>query len=189
MVRAQQGDRLRRIGVPMPLEENDPISTPRISAFTQALADLGWSDGRNARIQLRWSGGDPIRLRALALELVGLQPDIILTVAVQRETRTIPIVFANVSHPVANGLVPRLERPGGNITGFAVYLVSQNLLIANADNQTHMCRPFEMCGLRPAYQTNRLRPPHRPVDRHWLFKLGRSRAGHRPSRHSVPFWR
>jgi putative ABC transport system substrate-binding protein len=128
VARAQQaGERVRRIGVLMPQDESDPISKPRISAFTQALADLGWSDGRNARIQLRWSGGDPIRLRALAQELVGLQPDIILansiaaTVAVKRETRTIPIVFANAGDPVASGIVARLDRPGGNATGLAVF--------------------------------------------------------------------
>jgi putative ABC transport system substrate-binding protein len=90
----------------------------------QALADLGWTDGRNVRMDLRWAGGDTNRFRALAQELVGLQPDIILansaaaTVALQRETRTIPIVFANVGDPVAIGLVERLDRPSGNITGF-----------------------------------------------------------------------
>jgi putative ABC transport system substrate-binding protein len=86
---------------------------------------LGWTDGRNVRIDLRWGGGDIDRIRALARELVGLQPDIILasstpaTVALQQETRTIPIVFANVGDPVASGIVPRLNQPGGNITGFA----------------------------------------------------------------------
>src|SRR5262249_36101295 len=101
-----------------------------VSAFTQALADLSWTDGRNARIDLRWGGGDTNRIRALAQELVGLQPDIILangtpaTVAVQRETRTIPIVFANVGDPVASNIVARLDRPSGNITGFALYEAS-----------------------------------------------------------------
>ena len=124
--RAQQGDRVRRIGVLMPQDENDPEGKRRYSGFTQALADLGWIDGRNVRMDLRWGGGDINRIRALAQELVGLQPDIILTgttpatVAVQRETRTIPIVFADVGEPVASGLVPRLDRPGGNITGFAI---------------------------------------------------------------------
>src|SRR6516162_1598961 len=120
-VRAQQGDRVRRIGVLLAGDENDPIAKPRISAFTQALADLGWTDGRNVRIDLRLAGGDINRIRALAQEVVGLQPDIILTgtVAVQRETRTIPIVFAGAADPVASGLVERLNRPGGNITGFA----------------------------------------------------------------------
>src|SRR5215831_51743 len=123
--RAQQGERVRRIGVLMPGDENDPVWKTRLSAFTQALAGLGWSDGRNVRIDLRWGGGDINRIRALAKELVGLQPDIILaitnpaTVAVQRETRTIPIVFAAVGDPVAGGIVTRLDRPGGNVTGFA----------------------------------------------------------------------
>ena len=110
----------------MPLDENDPERKTFVSAFTQALADLGWTDGRNVRIDLRWGGGgDSNRIRALAQELVGLQPDIILaqstaaTVALQRETRTIPIVFVNVADPVASGIVARLDRPNGNITGFA----------------------------------------------------------------------
>ena len=106
VARAQQGDRVRRIGVLMQGDKNDPEQERRLSAFTQALADLGWADGRNVRIDLRWRGTD-INIQALARELVGLQPDIIVTqgtpptVAVQRETQTIPIVFANVSDPVA----------------------------------------------------------------------------------------
>src|SRR6516164_9638666 len=124
--RAQQGGRMRRIGVLLPGDENDPVVKPRVPAFTQALADLGWTDGRNLRIDLRWGGADINRIRALAQELVGLQPDIILTsgtvatAALQRETRTIPIVFAGVGDPVAGGIVPRLDQPGGNVTGFAV---------------------------------------------------------------------
>jgi putative ABC transport system substrate-binding protein len=122
---AQQGDRVRRIGVLAAFDENDPVAKPGISAFTQALAGLGWTDGRNVRIDLRSYGGDANRIRAFAQELVGLQPDIIVTgttpatAAVQRETRTIPIVFLGVGDPVATGIVPRLDRPGGNITGFA----------------------------------------------------------------------
>jgi putative ABC transport system substrate-binding protein len=122
--RAQQGDRARRIGVLMTGDENDPEWKTRLSAFTQALADLGWTVGRNVRMDLRWGGGDANRMRALAQELVGLQPDIIVTnagpaiVAVQREARTIPIVFANAGDPVPGGLVPRLDRPSGNTTGF-----------------------------------------------------------------------
>ena len=76
VARAQQGDRVRRIGVLMGLGENDPEGKARISAFTQALAGLGWADGRNVRIDLRWGAGDANRIRALARELVGLQPDI-----------------------------------------------------------------------------------------------------------------
>jgi putative tryptophan/tyrosine transport system substrate-binding protein len=125
--RAQQGDRVRRIGVLMPPDENDQVAKARLSAFKQALADLGWTDGRNVRMDLRGGGGDINRSRALAQELVGLQPDIILTggtpatAAVQRETRTIPIVFVNPLDPVASGLVARLDRPSGNITGFATH--------------------------------------------------------------------
>src|SRR5262249_35241816 len=90
--RAQQGDRVRRVGVLIGREENDPVMKPRLSAFTQALAGLGWIDGRNVRMHLRWAGGDANRIRALAHELVGLQPDIMLatstgvTAALQRET-------------------------------------------------------------------------------------------------------
>jgi putative ABC transport system substrate-binding protein len=106
-------------------DENDPEQKPRLSAFTQALGGLGWTDGHNVRMDVRSVGGDINRIRALAQELVGLQPDIILTnglpvtVAVQRETRTIPIVFAGVADPVASGIVARLDRPNGNVTGFA----------------------------------------------------------------------
>src|SRR6516162_409236 len=120
--RAQQGDRVRRIGVLHPGDENDPAWRPRISAFTQALADLG--DGSNVRIEFRWAGGDANRIKTLAQELVALQPDIIVAggnlaaIALQGETRTIPIVFAGAGDPVAGGLVARLDRPSGNITGF-----------------------------------------------------------------------
>jgi hypothetical protein len=118
--RAQQSEGMRRIGVLMSFDENDPVWKPRLSAFTQALADLGWTDGRKLRIDLRWAGGDANRMRALARELVSLQPEIILTnttpatVALQRETRTIPIVFTTVADPVASGTVARLDQPGGN---------------------------------------------------------------------------
>jgi putative ABC transport system substrate-binding protein len=124
VARAQQGDRVRRIGVLMPGDENDPLRKTDVSVFTSALAGLGWTDGRNVRIDLRWFGGDINRIQALAKELVGLQPDVIVsnttpdTAALQRETRTIPIVMAGVGEPVASGFVAQLDRPGGNITGF-----------------------------------------------------------------------
>jgi putative ABC transport system substrate-binding protein len=127
VARAQQAERMRRIGVLMPFDESDPEGKRRYSAFTQALADLGWTDGGNLRMDLRWygGGGDTNRTRALAQELVGLQPDIIMTnaspatIAVQRETQMIPIVFTSVSEPVDRGFVAALNQPGGNITGFA----------------------------------------------------------------------
>jgi putative ABC transport system substrate-binding protein len=124
--RAQQDTRVRRIGVLLGgPDENDPLWKPRLSAFTQALADLGWTVGRNVRMDLRWGGDDTNRIRTLAQELVGLQPDIIVAitsptmVALQRETRTIPIVFLTTGDPVASGIVARLNQPAGNITGFA----------------------------------------------------------------------
>jgi putative ABC transport system substrate-binding protein len=122
--RAQQGNRMRRIGYLDAGDENDPRLKSYISAFTQTLAGLGWTDGRNVQMDFRGGGADINRIQALAQELVGLQPDIILTSgsvatrAVQRETRTIPIVFASVGDPVARGVVPRLNQPGGNTTGF-----------------------------------------------------------------------
>jgi putative ABC transport system substrate-binding protein len=125
--RAQQGDRVRRIGVLMSRDETEPVAKTMLSAFTQVLASLGWAEGRNLRMDLRWTGDDNNQIRALAQELVGLKPDIILaggtpaTAVLQRETPTIPIVFASVSDPVAGGIVPRLNQPGGNITGFANY--------------------------------------------------------------------
>src|SRR6516162_2649272 len=125
VARAQQAERMRRIGVLRSGDEDDPGSKTNASAFTQALADLGWTDGRNVRMDVRWAGVDTNLIPALALELVGRQPDIILagglpaTAALQRETPTIPIVFASVSDPVASGIVRRLDRPNGNVTGFA----------------------------------------------------------------------
>jgi putative ABC transport system substrate-binding protein len=123
--RAQQGGRVRRIGVLVWGDENDRVAKTYVSAFTQALGDLGWTNGRNVRMDLRWTGDDVNRIPAFAQELVGLQPDIILatstptTIALQRETRTIPIVFAGIGDPVASGIVARLDRPSGNVTGFA----------------------------------------------------------------------
>jgi putative tryptophan/tyrosine transport system substrate-binding protein len=122
--RAQQGSRMRRIGVLMPFAENDPDAMAQLSGFVQGLAQLGWTDGRNVRMDLRWAAGSVDRTRMFAKELVDLQPDVILahstpaTAALQRETRTIPIVFAVVSDPVGVGFVAGLPRPGGNLTGF-----------------------------------------------------------------------
>jgi putative tryptophan/tyrosine transport system substrate-binding protein len=122
--RAQQGDRMRRIGVLMPFDENDLEAKAFLSAFTQELAGLGWTDGRNVRMDVRWTAGNIDRARIYAKELVDLRPETILangtsvTAALQRETRTIPIVFAGISDPVGEGFVAGLPRPGGNITGF-----------------------------------------------------------------------
>jgi putative ABC transport system substrate-binding protein len=121
---AQQGERMRRIGVLMAFGENDPKTKDWLSNFTQRLAELGWTDRRTARMDVRWAAGSVDRMRTFAKELVELQPDVIFagatpaTAAVKRETRTIPIVFAVVSDPVGAGFVAGLPRPGGNITGF-----------------------------------------------------------------------
>jgi putative tryptophan/tyrosine transport system substrate-binding protein len=129
MVARAQGDRVRRIGVLLGGDENDPLMKPVVSAFTQGLADLGWTDGRNVRMDVRWASGDINRIRALARELVSLKPDILVTsglpatVAVQRETRTIPIVFASVSDPIASGFVERLDRP-------SAWAINSSLVIA-----------------------------------------------------------
>jgi putative ABC transport system substrate-binding protein len=119
---------VRRIGVLQARDENDPVAKSRISEFTQMLAGLGWVEGRNVRMDLRFAGGDINRMRALAQELVSLQPDVIVTnggtlatAALQRETRTVPIIFLGGADPVATGIVARLDRPGGNVTGFAQY--------------------------------------------------------------------
>ena len=121
---AQRADRMRRIGVLMAFNENDPKAKGWLSNFTQGLAELGWTDRRTARMDVRWAAGSVDRMRTFAKELVEQQPDVIFTgatpatAAVQRETRTIPIVFAVVSDPVGAGFVAGLPRPGGNITGF-----------------------------------------------------------------------
>jgi putative tryptophan/tyrosine transport system substrate-binding protein len=123
--RAQQSDRVRRIGVLMGWDENDPVAKVWLSRFTRGLSELGWADGRNMRMDVRWERDIGDRMQMLAKELVHLKPDVILanstpvTAALQRETRTIPIVFVTLSDPVGSGFVASLPRPGGNITGFS----------------------------------------------------------------------
>jgi putative ABC transport system substrate-binding protein len=115
---------MRRIGVLMSRAADDPFGQARLAAFQQALQQLGWSDGRNMRIDLRWSENDADRARGYAQELVALAPDIFLAdgtlsvAALQHVTRALPIVFAAVPDPVGAGFVDSLSRPGGNITGF-----------------------------------------------------------------------
>jgi ABC-type uncharacterized transport system substrate-binding protein len=124
---AQRGERVRRIGVLMNLTAEDPESPARLAAFAQGLADLGWTIGRNLRIDYRWAAADPERIRRDAEELVALKPDLILSsgtptvAALQKATRSVPIVFAQVVDPVGSGFVEALARPGGNITGFSVF--------------------------------------------------------------------
>src|SRR5262250_3457682 len=117
--RAQQPERIRRIGVLMSLAAHDPLSPVRVAAFMLGLQQAGWVDGRNVRIDYRWGAGDPDRYRTYAAELIALAPDVIVgvgpaAVALQRATRSVPIVFVQVTDPVGRGLVASLARPGGN---------------------------------------------------------------------------
>jgi putative ABC transport system substrate-binding protein len=122
--RAQQPDRMRRIGVLLNRTADNPDGQTRFAAFLQGLQEAGWAVGRNARIDIRWGGTDVDRQRRYAAELVALVPDIILAggtvslVATQQASRSVPIVFASVADPVGTGFVDSLARPGGNVTGF-----------------------------------------------------------------------
>jgi putative ABC transport system substrate-binding protein len=123
--RAQQPERMRRIGVLMGYAARDEEGQAFVAAFRKELETLGWAEGRNIRIDLRWAmPGDPESIRRLAKELVALQPDLILshntptTASLLQQTRTIPIVFVIVADPVGSGLVASFSRPGGNVTGF-----------------------------------------------------------------------
>jgi hypothetical protein len=124
---AQQGERIRRIGVLINVAESDPVGKARLSAFVQRLKELGWTEGHNVRLDIRWGAGDHEAYRRYATELVALVPDVIVAVtspivaALQRATRTVPIVFAGVIDPVGGGFVNSLARPGGNSTGFALF--------------------------------------------------------------------
>jgi putative tryptophan/tyrosine transport system substrate-binding protein len=126
-VRAQQGERIRRIGVLLGFATNDPEPQSWVTALQEGLQKLGWSPGRNLRIDYRWAGGGEQRLPTYAAELVGMVPDVLFAAAtpalaaLHRETRTVPIVFAGVADPVAQGFVQSLARPGGDITGFTTY--------------------------------------------------------------------
>ena len=121
---AQQSERMRRIGVLMSLAADDPEGQARLDAFVQALQELGWTDGRNVRIDTRWSAGNADDVRKYAAELVALAPDVILASGgsvvgpLLQATRTVPIVFTQTPDPVGAGFVASLARPGGNATGF-----------------------------------------------------------------------
>ena len=125
--RAQQPERMRRVGILMSGTESDPESQARVAVFRQALEQLGWSEGRNIHIDIRFAAIRTDQYSALANEMIALHPDVILghttpvAAALQRESRTVPIVFVNVSDPVGTGLVASLARPGGNITGLMLY--------------------------------------------------------------------
>ena len=124
-VSAQQ-DGMRRIGVLVPFPESEPVAQARVAAFREGLQKLGWTEGRNIRIDTRWGALGAEAMQRFAKELVGLQPDLILsqstpnTAALLQQTRTIPIVFVQVTDPVGSGFVASISRPGGNVTGFSL---------------------------------------------------------------------
>jgi putative tryptophan/tyrosine transport system substrate-binding protein len=128
--RAQQDDRMRRLGILMAGAESDPQYQADVAVFREGLQKLGWVDGQNIRIEVRWAGFDAETMRRYAKELIALQPDLILsndtptTATLLQQTRSVPIVFATVADPVASGFVASFAQPGGNATGFAVYEAS-----------------------------------------------------------------
>jgi putative tryptophan/tyrosine transport system substrate-binding protein len=125
--RAQQGDRMRRLGVLMAVAESDADAQKGVAIFRQRLQELGWKDGHNIRIDYRWGGGDAERIQTLAKELFDLQPDVLIghstpsAKGLLKQTRAIPIIFLTVTDPLGQGLVASLSHPGGNITGFSVF--------------------------------------------------------------------
>jgi putative tryptophan/tyrosine transport system substrate-binding protein len=125
--RAQQPERVRRVGMLIGSADSDLEAQSLISKTRQRLEELGWSEGRNIRIEDRWTAGDNSRLRAYAAELAQLKPDVIVcegtpvVAALQQATRTIPIVFVNANNPIGSGFIESIARPGGNITGFVSF--------------------------------------------------------------------
>jgi putative tryptophan/tyrosine transport system substrate-binding protein len=124
--RAQQSNRSRMVGVLLAMAPDDPEAQLRIKAFEAGLRELGWTEGRNLRLEYRWAVGDAVLLRKQATELVGLAPDLILAtstpvLAALRQEKTLPIVFVQVTDPIGGGFVPNLGRPGGSLTGFTSF--------------------------------------------------------------------
>jgi ABC-type uncharacterized transport system substrate-binding protein len=162
--RAQQTDQVRRVGVLMNVAPEHPEGQPYIAAFRQALQQLRWTEGRNIRIDIRWGENDVDLDRKYATELVGLAPDVILAAgtlsvtALQRASRTLPIVFVAVSDPVGAGLVARLDRPGGSTTGFMIFEYSLSGGCGASNRAATHCsqclerqrNPSGVCNLCPA---------------------------------------
>ena len=147
-VYAQQGDQIRRIGAIIAFARNDPEVQSYVNAFDQGLKELGWTDGRNVRIDYRYAAGDITEMHRITQEIVALRPDVIfasstpITVALHQETLTIPVVFVVVSDPVGASLVASLSRPGGNITGLLN-------VEAVASGWNYSTRWRRICGVRP----------------------------------------
>jgi putative ABC transport system substrate-binding protein len=161
--RAQQGERMRRIGLLQGLAESDPETQARTVAFRQALEALGWTEGRNIHIDYRFAGGDPARVEAYAVELVNAAPDLIVghstpvAAALKQATSTIPIVLALVNDPLGQGFVASLARPGANITGFA------NIEFTMVGKWLELLKEMAPHVRRVAFIFNPLTAPYYPV--------------------------
>jgi len=137
--RAQQPERIRKIGVVMAYKESDPNGQVQVEAFRQQLRKLGWMEGSNVQIDVRYAADDPAGIRALAVELLGRGPDLMVsnsnfvTSILQSEVRGIPLVFVSVSDPIGSGFVKDLARPGGNVTGFANFQPSMGQMAGEAE--------------------------------------------------------
>jgi putative ABC transport system substrate-binding protein len=165
-VRAQPGDRMRRIGVLMNSTADDAESQARLAAFRQGLQQLGWTDGRNVQLDARWGTGDVSRLRSVAEDLVASAPDAILagvggTVGpLMQATSTVPIVFAQAIDPVGAGFIASMARPGGNVTGFTQFEFTLSGKMA-ANSQGDRAQSYARCG------------PSKSSHRGWSWAVGR----------------
>jgi putative ABC transport system substrate-binding protein len=158
--RAQEPNRVRRIGALMSFAESDPEGQARIAAFRESLRSLGWIEGRNINVEIRWATGGAESIRQFAKELVALQPDLILsattptTTSLRQQTLVIPIVFANVSDPVGSGFVASLSRPGGNTTGFINLEDSWRANGWGFSRRSHRRLPrLPLCSIRQLHRT------------------------------------
>ena len=167
---AQPSERLRRIGVLLYLQEDDPEARTYVAAFLQGLQKLGWIVGRNVQIDYRWTAGDADRVRKYAAELVALAPDVILTAGsahvgpLQQATRSVPIVFVQATDPVGGGLVNSLARPGGNATGFTNFEldISAKWLELLKQVAPRLTRGSRSCAIRPTRAVRASSAPSRP---------------------------
>ena len=196
--RAQQADRVRRIGVLLPGSADDAEFQARVAAFLQGLALLGWNIGRNLRIDIRWAGTNAAEIRRHAAELAALAPDVILAHATStvgpllQATRTVPIVFPSVVDPVGAGLIDSLARPGGNATGFMhvrIHHCREMARVAQADRPRRgasggasRCRPWAPAPASlPSFKPRRRRSGSRSI-RSTSAMRPRSSAPSQPSR-------
>jgi putative ABC transport system substrate-binding protein len=149
--RAQQGERMRRIGVLISLAADDPETQRRVTAFVQWLQELGWTDGRNVRIDTRWAAGDADNMRRYVAELIALAPDVFLASGgsvmgpLLQATRTVPVVFTLTPDPVGAGFVASLARPGGNATGIYRVRIRHQREMAGAAQRDHTARDARGC--------------------------------------------